>query len=168
MLPAPVSPAWAETAFQVVNTLVLPGWMILFFAPRWKFGAWLVSGVIIPGVLAVAYLGLARDALIQNFPEGFATPGSVLSAMQDLAEYGLGRDEWTTYLDRVAKISDDSVKQVLSEIVDRNQQLIVIAGDRKSLEPQLQAAGFTKIVVVPLKELTDVIKPAELEPGASK
>jgi predicted Zn-dependent peptidase len=113
-------------------------------------------------------LGLARDALIQNFPESFATPGSVLSAMQELAEYGLGRDEWTTYLNRVAKVSDDSVKQVLSEIVDRNQQLIVIAGDRKSLEPQLQAAGFTKIVVVPLKELTDVVKPAELEPGASK
>lgn len=113
-------------------------------------------------------LGLARDALIQNFPESFATPGSVLSAMQELAEYGLGRDEWTTYLDRVTKISDDSVKQVLSEIVDRNQQLIVIAGDRKSLEPQLQAAGFTKIVVVPLKEITDVVKPAELEPGASK
>lgn len=76
MLPAPVTPAWAETAFQVVNNLVLPGWLILFFAPRWKHGAWLISGVLLPMVLGVAYVGLVVASM--QVP-GAAGPEAFLS-----------------------------------------------------------------------------------------
>lgn len=122
-----------------------------------------------PQPLTEQDLGLARDALIQNFPDSFATPDGVLSAMTELAEFGLGRDEWVTFQDRVASVTDESVKQVMAETVDRNPQLIVIAGDRKSLEPQLQAAGFKTIVVIPLKDLTDALKPsADAPPGSAR
>ena len=98
MSPAPVSPAWAETAFQVVNTLVLPGWLILFFAPRWKFGAWLVSGVIIPGVLAVAYLGLVVASMGMPGaagPEAFLTLAGVMTLFDNPVGVVAG---WTHYL----------------------------------------------------------------------
>jgi len=108
---------------------------------------------------------LAREALIQNFPEGFATPGSVLSSLQELAEYGLDRTEWTNYIPRVAKVTDDQIRQVMADLVSANQRLVVIAGDRKLVEPQLKKAGFEKIVVIPLAELTDAKKPAGAEPA---
>jgi hypothetical protein len=34
---------------------------------------------------------------------------------------------------------------------------VVIAGDRKSVEPQLKKAGFEKIVIIPLADLTDAV-----------
>lgn len=108
---------------------------------------------------------LAREALIQSFPEGFATPGDLLTKLQALAEYGLDRTEWTTYIPRVTSVSDTEVSRVMAELVAPADRLVVIAGDRKSVEPQLKKAGFEKIVVIPLEELTDAKKPAEGEPA---
>lgn len=108
---------------------------------------------------------LAREALIQNFPEGFATPGSVLSSLQELAEYGLDRVEWTNYIPRVAKLTDEQIRQVMAGLVSANQRLVVIAGDRKLVEPQLKKAGFEKIVLIPLEELTDAKKASDSEPA---
>ena len=45
----------AESLFSIAGYLVLPGWLILIFAPRWKHGAALISGVIIPVLLAFLY-----------------------------------------------------------------------------------------------------------------
>jgi len=47
-----------ETLFSVASAVVLPGWLLLAFAPRWRNGAALVSGVVIPALLAVGYLAL--------------------------------------------------------------------------------------------------------------
>lgn len=104
-------------------------------------------------------LGLARDALVQSFPEGFGTPGGLLSAMQELAEFGLGRSEWASYITNVGKVTDEQVKTVMASLVDASRRVVVIAGDRKSVEPQLKKAGFEKVMIIPLAELTDAAGP---------
>ena len=45
-------------AFTLCNFFVLPGWLLLVFAPRWKWSATLVAPVLIPAVLAAIYLVL--------------------------------------------------------------------------------------------------------------
>ena len=47
-----------EQIFSVCGALVLPGWLLLVFLPRWRWTARLVCPVIIPLVLAVVYLWL--------------------------------------------------------------------------------------------------------------
>jgi len=47
-----------DTLIQAANIFVLPGWLLLAFAPRWKHSAKLISAVIIPGLLAVVYIWL--------------------------------------------------------------------------------------------------------------
>ena len=47
----------AEQLFPLCNYSVVPGWLLLVFAPRWK-GTQIVSGSVIPLALAVAYLVL--------------------------------------------------------------------------------------------------------------
>jgi ABA DEFICIENT 4-like len=48
----------ADTIFRVANLLVVPGWLLLAVAPRWKWAAQLVGPVVIPAVLALLYVGL--------------------------------------------------------------------------------------------------------------
>jgi len=47
-----------ETLFSLSSTAVLPGWLLLALAPRWRHTARLVCAVIIPGLLAVLYLAV--------------------------------------------------------------------------------------------------------------
>jgi ABA DEFICIENT 4-like len=48
----------AETIFRVANLLVLPGWLSLIAAPRWRWGARVIGPVAIPAVLALGYVAL--------------------------------------------------------------------------------------------------------------
>lgn len=100
---------------------------------------------------------LAVDALVQSFPEGFSTAEDVLSAMQNLADFGLDRTEWTTYIDRVTSVKKPTVSKVMGELVSPGDRIVVIAGDRKSVEPELKKAGFEEIVVIPVSQLTDAV-----------
>jgi hypothetical protein len=45
-----------EQLFSVCSLLVLPGWLLLVFLPRWKWTARLVCPVLIPLLLALVYL----------------------------------------------------------------------------------------------------------------
>jgi Domain of unknown function (DUF4281) len=47
-----------ETLFKICTWLVLPGWLLLVFLPRWRWTARLVAGVLIPSALAVVYVSL--------------------------------------------------------------------------------------------------------------
>ncbi|NBB22228.1 DUF4281 domain-containing protein [Runella sp. CRIBMP] len=44
-----------ETAFQIANALVLPQWLLMIVAPRWRVSQWLVRSYLIPVLLACLY-----------------------------------------------------------------------------------------------------------------
>lgn len=44
-----------ELAFSIANALVLPQWLLMIFAPRWRGTTWLVQSFIVPVLLAVLY-----------------------------------------------------------------------------------------------------------------
>lgn len=44
-----------ETIFSIVNALVLPQWLLMIFAPYWKWTQKLVDSYLIPVLLAVTY-----------------------------------------------------------------------------------------------------------------
>jgi hypothetical protein len=47
-----------EALFSMAGALVLPGWLLLVLAPRWKWSARLVAPVLIPALLAGLYVSL--------------------------------------------------------------------------------------------------------------
>jgi hypothetical protein len=47
-----------ETLFSIAGAVVLPGWALLVFAPRWKWSAHLLAPVVIPALLGVLYVSL--------------------------------------------------------------------------------------------------------------
>ncbi len=61
-----------EQLFSASNILALAGWGVLILAPRWRWGASLVSGAVIPGILAVVYVGIVA-AQLPGASGGFTT-----------------------------------------------------------------------------------------------
>jgi len=47
-----------EAVFSMASAAVLPGWLLLVLAPRWRWTARQVSVVLIPGLLAVLYAAI--------------------------------------------------------------------------------------------------------------
>src|SRR5689334_21218426 len=52
----------AESLFSICSMLVLPGWVLLVFLPRWSWTQRIAAGIV-PLVLAIAYLVL----IVTNF-----------------------------------------------------------------------------------------------------
>jgi hypothetical protein len=48
----------AEALFRICNMTAVVGWLILALAPRKRWSAPLVSGIVIPALLALVYLAL--------------------------------------------------------------------------------------------------------------
>jgi len=48
----------ADTIFSICNLVVLPGWALLIFLPRWKWTLGLICAGLIPFVLGLVYIGL--------------------------------------------------------------------------------------------------------------
>ncbi len=60
-----------ESLFSAASMLVMPGWLLLVFLPRWRYSARLIAPCLLPAILAVGYLGLFA-ANFRSQPEGFA------------------------------------------------------------------------------------------------
>jgi len=46
----------SNLAFQLVNALVLPQWILMMVAPRWAVTRWLMRQHVVPALLAVFYV----------------------------------------------------------------------------------------------------------------
>jgi hypothetical protein len=62
--------------------IVLPGWLLLVFLPRWKWTARLVCPVLIPLLLAAVYLWLVATTLGRT-PGGFGSLAEVSQLFQN-------------------------------------------------------------------------------------
>jgi len=47
-----------ETLFSICGKVVLPGWLLLIVAPRWKWTVHLIASVVLPGVMGIVYVYL--------------------------------------------------------------------------------------------------------------
>lgn len=66
-----------ESMFSAAGALAMLGWLLLVFLPRWRWTTGLITSCLIPGVLAIAYLGL--------FVANFGAEPAGLSAFNSLA-----------------------------------------------------------------------------------
>jgi len=84
----------AETLFSLASAAVTPGWLLLVFAPRWRWTARLVAPVLIPAMLAVLYVTL----LIVHMPGAQGGFGSLAEVQRLFASPWLLLAGWVHYL----------------------------------------------------------------------
>jgi hypothetical protein len=67
----------SEQLFSFCNTLVLPGWLLLILAPRWKWTERIITGAIVI-LLALTYTFLIIQSLKLTDLKGFGTLDGVM------------------------------------------------------------------------------------------
>jgi len=83
-----------DTLFSICNFAVLPFWILLLFAPGWKWTQRIVHTFMLPMALAVVYLVLA----VMNFFGGEGGFGSLEGVMTLFEEPGAVMAGWIHYL----------------------------------------------------------------------
>ena len=62
-----------DALFQLANALVLPQWLLIWFAPRWRFTRKLVYSLLIPALLGGLYVYLLATASSPIDPRDFGS-----------------------------------------------------------------------------------------------
>jgi len=83
----------AEALFSVCSALVLPAWLLLAIAPRWRWTQ-IVSAIAVPSLLAATYLFL----IVTNFRPGEGGFGSLAEVSKLFANPKLLLAGWVHYL----------------------------------------------------------------------
>jgi hypothetical protein len=86
-----------EQIFTLASRLVLPGWLLLVFLPRWKWTTAFITSWLIPAILAAAYLVLFA-MYFGDSPEGFSAFGSLAGVKALLQNDGMLLAGWIHYL----------------------------------------------------------------------
>jgi len=93
-------------------------------------------------------LTLAKGTLIKSLPGRFESDAQAASSIAWLGVYGLPLDEYRTRPARIMKVSAEDVQAMAKKYFDRSKMRIVVVGDRKKLEPELQKLGYGPVTVV--------------------
>jgi predicted Zn-dependent peptidase len=83
----------------------------------------------------------AKTNLILQLPSRFETATDTVATMASLAIYGLPLDELTTRPARLKKITREDIKRVAETYLPVDRTRVVIVGDAKIIQPQLEALG---------------------------
>ncbi len=65
----------ADLIFTLCSNAILPGWLLLVFAPKWKWTTGFITSFLIPCMLGVVYIGLfISQANVMPQGGGFGSP----------------------------------------------------------------------------------------------
>jgi zinc protease len=84
----------------------------------------------------------ARGGMLLSFPARFENMGAVAGQVAELPLYGRPADWWTRWPAAVEGVAPAAVEAIAKGQADRAGYLVVIAGDRASIEPGLAALNL--------------------------
>ncbi len=114
-----------------------------------------LSGILQP--VPADELNRAKNYVSLRFPSGFETTVDISRRLEDAIVYHLPDDYFAKYVPNIEAVTAADVQRVAQKYVQPNRSVIVITGDRKVIEPGIQA-----LKLGPIKILTidDVFGPA--------
>jgi zinc protease len=93
-------------------------------------------------------IAAARYSELQEFPERFESPGSILGVLREMVDYRLPDDYLKTYLKKLEDVEPSEVRRSMREVARLSERVVLIVGDRQSAESKLRALpGVTTIVL---------------------
>jgi len=95
--------------------------------------------------VSVEELKLAKESLAGALPARFQTTQQTVNALTEVVTYELGLDFYSRYAQKVTAVSADQVGAVAKKYLMPEKILVVAVGDRKKIEPGMNALGLGKI-----------------------
>ena len=97
---------------------------------------------------AAEELEIVKRSDTLSLPGRWEAAGDVLGALDELVEYGLPDDYWSSYAERVNALSVADVSAAASAYVDADSLTWVVVGDLKKIQPGLLELGFESVRLV--------------------
>lgn len=92
-----------------------------------------------------AELKNARRFLIGNFPVRNETPAAIASLELQRELYNLPEDYWSTYLERIDRVTKNDVNEMAKKYLNVAEMAVVVVGNVKKIERKLQQFGQIEI-----------------------
>lgn len=90
----------------------------------------------------------ARRNIALGFGAGFETTGDMVERLQHRIVYGLPEDVYRQYVPNVLAVTPADAHRVATERLDPSRFLVVVVGDRASIEAPVRALGLGEVAVV--------------------
>ncbi|MDP9349398.1 MAG: insulinase family protein, partial [Gemmatimonadota bacterium] len=89
----------------------------------------------------------AKRYVALGLPRRFETASDVAARLAELAIYGLDMDFYDEYVDRIMAVTAEDVRRVANQYVRPGRSVVVVVGDRKTVEAGVRAAGLGPVQV---------------------
>ena len=83
----------------------------------------------------------AKQSIYRSLPSQFQTQGQMLSGLERLVRFGLPLDYYTTFMSSLESVSLEQVRETASKRIDDQNLVILVVGDRKSIESDIKKLG---------------------------
>ncbi len=90
----------------------------------------------------------AVGAEVRSYPDTFESPGSISGILADLAQHGLPPEELARYLERLQATKRGEILGAMASVVEPKERVVLVVGDRKTVEPKLRELGFREVRIV--------------------
>jgi predicted Zn-dependent peptidase len=102
-------------------------------------------------------LSRAKNFISLRYPSGFETTGDISRRLEDAIIYRLPDDYFAKYVPNVEAVTTADVQRATEKYILPNRAAIVVTGDRKVIEPGIQALKLGQVRVL---TIDDVFGPA--------
>lgn len=93
-------------------------------------------------------LASARRARVGSLAARIDGPDSLAARMVEMVRDTLPLDYFDRYAARASSVTADELTAAAARVIDMDHLIIVVAGDRKIIEPALRAANLAPLVIV--------------------
>lgn len=90
----------------------------------------------------------AKRYVALGLPRNLETNPALASSLADLAVHGLDASFYNSYVDRVMAVTPEEVRRVANLYVRPAEAMVVVVGDRTTVEAALRAAGIAPLEVL--------------------
>lgn len=97
---------------------------------------------------------LAKSFLAMRYPATFQSVSAVASHLAETVLYGLPRDYFNRYTDRIQAVTRADVERVAARYLDPEHLALIVVGDRSVIEEEIRALDLGAVRVM---EVTDVL-----------
>jgi zinc protease len=97
--------------------------------------------------ISQAELDLGRDALVRSLPGAFETTQSTVGTISGTYVYDLGLDYYTKYPAQIGAVTIASVQDVAKRYLTPGRFVVIAAGDRAKIEPQLKKLNLGPVEI---------------------
>ena len=95
----------------------------------------------------------AKNYVSLRFPAGFETTVDISRRLEDSIVYRLPDDYFARYVPNIEAVTSQDVQRMAQKYVHPNRSVVVITGDRKVIEPGIQALKLGPIKILTIDEV---------------